>query len=216
MHDRSAEDVLQGHVMAHHSVARGRKAPHSREGSRDVRDIEVADALRALIRKDECTSHEHRSRKNGCRKKRSPRSQCAELDANGASRKDSKQPDQPRTVDALVIADQMYLKDPDTMKVYSMTKDSIGDLVFIGHWNGVSIKKRRDHTSQDSLPSSLPSVAGSPLVELQTEFTVPHRRGTLQMLNFNVTDLADHCETCVEAYHDIKHVLMRLCKVRFY
>ena len=118
-----------------------------------------------------------------------------------------------------------------------MTKDSIGDLVFIGHWNGVSIKKRRDHTSQvsiegksplrtwrcpfsymlensytsliclmrhimqDSLPSSLPSVAGSPLVELQTEFTVPHRRGTLQMLNFNVTDLADHCETCVEAYH---------------
>lgn len=43
--------------MAHHSVARGRKAPHSRERSRDVRDIEVADALRALIRKDECTSH---------------------------------------------------------------------------------------------------------------------------------------------------------------
>lgn len=46
-----------------------------------------------------------------------------------------------------MLSDVMYLKDPETFMVYSTDRDSAGDLVAVGKWDGERIVERKfEHT----------------------------------------------------------------------
>lgn len=45
-------------------------------------------------------------------------------------------------MEALILSDIMYLKDPETLMVYSSDRDCAGDLVAVGKWDGERIVER--------------------------------------------------------------------------
>lgn len=56
-----------------------------------------------------------------------------------------------------MVSDIVYLKDPKTCTVYSTDRDTSGELVAVGKWDGAKILRApREHTVKVLLSSSPP------------------------------------------------------------
>jgi len=108
----------------------------------------------------------------------------------------------------------MYLRDRDSDAVYQTERDTKGNLVQLGRWiDGQPLffaaPKQLDN-DDDAEAEAPPALSKRQRKELALAQLVTR---VLPPLNFVVTDVADHAETGIKAYRDVKFVLDALAAV---
>ena len=118
--------------------------------------------------------------------------------------------EQPQHVEAVFAAEEMFLRDPQTDRVYSATRDRKGRLVAVGRWQADAqlIKFEAQPAKRRAQPSLAPLAAE----QATADAPLPRRRPELpEALAFDC-DPEDHCETSAAAYADVKPLLNFLCR----